>query len=91
LDTRNYWETFTGKDRKGAYMIMEQVNTDRALAIRKGNLKYISYTDGRAELYDLEIDPSETNNIINTYPDLAARMDKELMQLKSIPLNAIGE
>jgi N-acetylglucosamine-6-sulfatase len=56
--------------------------TPTTFALRGERYKYITYhgvwdTD---ELYDLEMDPSETNNIIHDpkYADLASRMEKEM-------------
>ncbi|MCF8264191.1 MAG: arylsulfatase [Melioribacteraceae bacterium] len=43
-------------------------------AIRKGNWKLVSVDDGNWELYDMKSDRTETNNLINQYPDLAAEL-----------------
>jgi arylsulfatase A-like enzyme len=41
-------------------------------AIREGNYKLIEFfEDNRVELYDLSIDPSETRNLADQYPEIA--------------------
>ncbi len=48
---------------------------DRALrAVRTARHKYIWASDGRDELYDLEVDPGETRNLVSTEPETAAAM-----------------
>lgn len=86
-DSRNYWDTMMGKDTLGASMIMEQVNTGSALAIRHGNMKYIHYEKWDDKLFDLDKDPSERDNIANEYPELAEKMKKEIIKLKTTHIN----
>ncbi len=80
-DSRNYWNTLIGKDTLGADMILEQVNTDAAIAIREGNLKYVYYRNRMDEMYNLSIDPSEKNNIISQYPEQAKDLEEKVKQL----------
>ena len=48
-------------------------------AIRDGNWKLIIwYENNRRELYNLKDDIAEQHNLINQYPDIAQRLDKEL-------------
>jgi len=42
------------------------------------NLKYIQSSNGNSELYDLNTDPEEMNNIIAQRPDAAAALDARL-------------
>jgi len=87
-DSRDYWNTFIGKDDDGATIIMEQANTkEQGLAIRKGNMKYINIQNKQFEMYDLDIDPSEQNNIIDDKPDLAEEMHHNLNELMKTGLN----
>lgn len=86
-DSRNYWETMIGQDTIGAPMIMEQVNTDAALAIRHGHMKYIHYVRWGDQMFDLSKDPAEKNNIINEYPELAQEMKNEILKLKNTHIN----
>ncbi len=89
LDSRNYWDTFMGKDDLGAEYILEQANTDNAIAIRKGSMKYINIQDERYEMYDLKVDPQERNNVIEERPKLTKELHKDLMMLRKIHLNAL--
>jgi arylsulfatase A-like enzyme len=50
------------------------------LAIRSKKYKYIWASDGRHELFDLENDPSERWNIVDTMPVLAAEMKTRLFE-----------
>ncbi len=69
--------TFTGQDvQREALYYEHEVNR----AIRKGNWKLVSraafrppYT-GPWELYDLEKDRTETNNLAAQYPDIVSEM-----------------
>lgn len=45
------------------------------LAVRDGRWKLLcTYEGGRPQLYDLEVDPSETNNVAAGHPDEVARL-----------------
>ncbi len=48
-------------------------------AIRDERYKYIEfYVDGRTELYDLDHDPGEQNNLINKEPNIAERLRNKM-------------
>ena len=50
-------------------------------ALYHGNYKYMTYEKGKpAELYDLEKDPQESENIAAKMPEAALRMDKKLQE-----------
>jgi arylsulfatase A-like enzyme len=50
-------------------------------AIRDGNYKLIEYfEDGHLELYDIENDIGETNNLIDIHPEIAKSMHEKLEQ-----------
>lgn len=88
LDSRNYWDAFMGKDDIGAKTILEQTNTDNALAIRKGNvMKYVDIEGERPEMYNLERDPAERNNVIEEYPELSKELHDDLTVLRKTHLN----
>jgi arylsulfatase A-like enzyme len=78
-DSRNYWDTFIGKEALGAELILEQANTkENGIALRKGKLKYINIRDEQFGIYDLETDPSEKNNLIPDNPELVDELKNDL-------------
>jgi arylsulfatase A-like enzyme len=52
--------------------------------VRGKRWKYIWHSERSAQLYDLEIDPHELNNIAPHHPDKAAAMEKELEHYKKL-------
>jgi len=50
-------------------------------ALRTLKYKYIWYSNGRDELYDLENDPGETKNIAEENPDILKNLKKKLEQI----------
>ncbi|MEW4922694.1 sulfatase [Algibacter sp. 2305UL17-15] len=62
------------------------VNTGdtKSSAIRKGNFKLINwYKEGRTELYNIEKDPSEMNNLSEEKPELTQNLLNDLNDWKS--------
>ena len=54
--------------------------------------KYISSSDDRNELYDLQADVTESRNLLQTEPDVARRLASELKAFKSTPQTpAVGD
>lgn len=53
-------------------------------AIRVGRFKYIMNRDGEAELYDLDNDPAEQNNLAGERPGLAASLKKRMESLVDV-------
>jgi len=53
----------------------------RIKALRNLKYKYIWYSNGMDELYDLERDPGETNNIASDKPDIVERMRLDLEKM----------
>ena len=51
-----------------------QQSGKKALAIRKGKWKLIVHGDNKRELFDLNLDLGETNDIIRTHPQVAAEL-----------------
>ena len=82
-DSRNTLHTFLGESNTGLpYMIEE---APHALALRKGDWKYIEHRStkyrpkaDKPELYNLQNDPAETNNLIARYPKIATTMSNQL-------------
>lgn len=65
-----YFESFFGK---------EENNWAPLTGLQQGRNKYIALPE--PELYDLENDPRESNNLFSTQPTLAREMDKKLEQI----------
>jgi choline-sulfatase len=54
-----------------------------AYMVRKGRWKYIHYVAARDQLFDLEVDPDEVNNLHGARPDVAREMRRELERICS--------
>lgn len=76
-DSIDTLEALLGKDRKGAEIIIEEA---RPLALRHGKWKYVR-SEKDPELYDIEDDIAEQNNIAADKPKLVARMDAMLQKM----------
>lgn len=80
FDSKNIWNAFTGTDRTGRSVLIEE--GFRNLAIIKDGWKYIPARNNmEAELYNLIEDKAEQNNVINKFPgkarDLKLLLEKE--------------
>ncbi|MEM9399720.1 MAG: arylsulfatase [Verrucomicrobiota bacterium] len=86
-DSRDTMKAFLGQDPKGLDFMIEEAN--RFFGFRKAEWKYIT---GRAtkkapkkpdveELYNLKDDPGETVNLIETNPEMAQALKKQLDEL----------
>lgn len=53
---------------------INNVNTSGSIAMRDGDWKYLRY-GGEWQLYDLSVDPLETNNLINVRTDIVNQLD----------------
>ncbi|WDE98171.1 arylsulfatase [Lentisphaera profundi] len=84
IDSRDTLAAFLGEDSQGlSYMFEEARKTDHA--VRKGKWKYISKGNkkkAKQELYDLESDAGEQNNVIKQFPEVAEDMKKLLEQVR---------
>ncbi|MEQ1825717.1 MAG: N-acetylgalactosamine-6-sulfatase, partial [Pirellula sp.] len=50
------------------------------LAVRDGRWKaYVHYDGTRVQLFDLEADVSETNNVASEHPDVARRLSESML------------
>jgi arylsulfatase A len=86
-DSRNSLAALLGEDPDGLpFMIEEAGRTKKAL--RQREWKYITSISkknnkkgGKAELYNLDADPGEEDNVIADYPEKAESMDRQLRKL----------
>jgi uncharacterized sulfatase len=77
-------------DRPGFGHGFDEDNPD--LAVRHGRWKYYVNTSGAdRQLYDLATDISESNNVVNTFPDVARRLHQALIDWnRAMPADATG-
>lgn len=75
LSGRSLLPLVKNKDTGSSFVISE---TTLSRAIRTPNYKYIENRKGRNELYNLDEDPEEQNNVINLKPKKAAELREEL-------------
>jgi arylsulfatase A-like enzyme len=92
-DSQNTLAAFLGKDPDGRECMVEEA---RGLALRLGNWKYIPNTRQRGnrknpkskktkpvELYDLDTDPGERNNVAGKHPEKVETMRRLLEKMKA--------
>lgn len=94
-DSENRWDALSGQSQKGRSVLVEH---GRVLGIIQDNWKYIepgkgpkkfedvnieSGIDGQAQLYDLEKDPGEKNNLALQYPDKVKALDVLLKKIRN--------
>ncbi|NDV82532.1 arylsulfatase [Bacteroides sp. 51] len=95
-DSQEQLNTLLGKDERGREYVIQQ-NLNNTLALIKGSWKYIEPSDApqieywtkmelgnepRAQLYDLSVDPSETNNVAKEHPHVVEQFSVLLQQIK---------
>ncbi len=81
-DSRNMMSAFLGKDRQGRPHLIEEGYWK--LALRKGAWKYIALDEKhkkKAELYNLDEDISEQDDLLDRHPEVAAEMARLLQSL----------
>ena len=91
IDSKNIWNAFVGKDKKGRDYFVEQSSQ---LAIVKDNWKYIRPSNGlafyklthtdsgnlpTAQLYNLTDDLGEKNNVASKYPEKVKELEALLI------------
>jgi len=70
------------------YLYWEFHEKGGRLAVRKGNWKGVKYDvlkqpDASIELYDLSMDPSETNNLASDYPEIVTELTDIMMHART--------
>ncbi|MBP7274577.1 MAG: arylsulfatase [Kiritimatiellae bacterium] len=81
MDSRDTLSALLGQDRVGLPYLVEEAQT---LALREGPWKFIlepKRPDGD-ELYHLERDAGETENLLQQHPEQAARMRQQLIRIR---------
>lgn len=96
LDSENIWESFIGKDKTGREFLVRSAGTN---SITKGHMKYILPSKGQAiakltnielgnnpedQLYDLEKDPGEKNNIAKQNPKIVKELKEQLIKIRGL-------
>ena len=96
-DSRDQLATLLGKDNNGCDYIVQQ-NLNNTLSIIQGTWKYIEPSDKPAiehwtrmelgndpkpQLYNISIDPSETNNVAEAHPETVRALSALLEQVKA--------
>ena len=82
IDSHNALAALVGDDPRGCPYLIEEAG--RALAVRHGPWKYIRRQRKRQrseELYNLDSDVGEQNNVAEQHPDIVAHMRQHLDQL----------
>ena len=78
VDSRNMLKAFLGEDPVGLPFMPEE--SFRTLGLRRGPWKYM--TSHKEELYNLESDIDEANNVIAQYPEITAKMRNTLQRIR---------
>jgi arylsulfatase A len=81
IDSRNNLPALLGEDTKGLTELVEEANN---LALRDGPWKFVLKSKPKMpdELYNLDEDIGEMNNIITKQPERAATMKARLIQIR---------
>lgn len=72
-DARSDASVYLGQSASGNVIYMQNAG-GQVLALRSGKWKYIEYPNGRRELYNLEVDPGEKQNLSSTAFEICARL-----------------
>lgn len=76
-----FWDY--GRNSQAAGPGPNNVNHSPNLALRQGNYKFLIDSDGtKAALYDLSVDPNETNNLVNSQPGRVHTMAQQALAMR---------
>lgn len=86
MEGRSFWKQLTGEEEGGGRerVISAESTWQAKWSLRTDRYKFILARDGGLhggaprELYDLQADPTESTNLVEQEPELAARMEAEL-------------
>jgi hypothetical protein len=73
-------ESYTLSLRSGHWKYIAPQEKDTPLWLR--NKKIETGLAARAQLYDLNSDPAERNNVVDRYPKIVSRLQSELNKIK---------
>jgi arylsulfatase len=81
-----------GAQKRAEYLFWDFAGYGGQLAVRMGKWKGIKQNarknpDARAELYDLQNDISESKNVATDHPEVAARIEKIMLEARTRPVN----
>jgi arylsulfatase A-like enzyme len=79
VDSRNMLPALLGQEPEGLPFMVEEASR-RTLALRKGPWKYVQ---GKRQLFNLDSDIGERNNVVKQFPEIADQMQKQLDTIKS--------
>ena len=84
-DSENVLPALLGQSPIGRTIFVGQNNRSNPRSLRQGNWKYRS--DNR-RLYNLETDPSESQNLAASYPDRVNEMKSQLNAIAAVPMQS---
>ncbi len=81
VDGQNIWPCITGQKTRDEPRVLYWRTPDQ-MALRKGDWKLIIHTaiDSQAELYNIQADPFEKDNLADTYPERVKQLQALLNQ-----------
>ena len=91
IDSVSFWSVWTDMGTAANRSIAPARTSNSIFSIRLGNWKYIEHdpqnptkrvSENSDQLYDLENDPTETNNVFSQHPEIVDRLKKELSKVK---------
>ena len=82
-DSQDMLPALCGEDAKGRDELPEHANWGSLIALRVGNLKLSPTRQGVWQLYDLEEDPEEKNDIAEEHPEVVRDLKERLRRIKA--------
>ena len=85
LDGRSLLATMRGRSSEGRGWVLSQYHGDTCntgvFMLREGQWKYVVYVGYEAQLFNLQKDPGEMENVAGQHPDKVGRMDTLLREI----------